>query len=164
MQKLKFEYIVTEYDSLEELNNDDQLLLNYAKQALELAYAPYSNYYVGAALKLENGQIFKGNNQENAAYPSGLCAERVAAFSASSQYPDTPIHSIAISAKAKDFVVDLPVTPCGSCRQVFAELQKRHKNSIRFILSGEIGKIYIIEGIENLLPLMFEAENLKKSV
>jgi len=162
MQNLNFNCIVNEYNSIEELNNDDKLLLNDAKKAAEFAYAPYSNYYVGAAAKLENGIIIKGNNQENAAYPSGLCAERIVAFSASSQYPDVPIISIAISARAKDFIVNSPVTPCGSCRQVFAELQNRYKKRIRFILSGEIGKVFIIEGIENLLPFMFEAENLKK--
>ncbi|MCF8304282.1 MAG: cytidine deaminase [Bacteroidales bacterium] len=151
-----------EYDSENELTEQDKTLLDKAHDALGRAYAPYSRYRVGAALLLANGEIFTGNNQENVAYPSGLCAERVAAFAASSQYPDEPFEAIAITAQAQDFDIDSPVTPCGSCRQVLAEYEKRHQHSIRLILQGEKGKIQVIDKVEDMLPLMFHADELKK--
>ena len=162
MIKLKFELSIDEYDSLNELSTEDRDLLLQAKKATDSAYAPYSNYYVGAALLLENGEIITANNQENAAYPSGLCAERIAMFYASSQYPDIAVKSLAISAKAKNFNINGPISPCGAFRQVISEYERKHKNKIKIILMGESGKIQIIEGIENLLPIMFHAEELKK--
>jgi len=162
MIKLKFELSIDEYDSINELSNKDRELLKFAKNATESAYAPYSEYYVGAALLLENGEIITANNQENAAYPSGLCAERIAVFYASAQFPDVAIKKIAISAKAKNFNIKSPVPPCGACRQVLAEYEAKQKNKIEIILMGETGKIQIIQGIETLLPLMFHAEELKK--
>ncbi|MBI9036680.1 MAG: cytidine deaminase [Bacteroidales bacterium] len=162
MIKLKFELSIDEYDSLKELKTEDKFLLERAKNAADSAYAPYSEYYVGAALLLENGEIITANNQENAAYPSGLCAERIAVFYASTQFPEVAIKKLAISAKAKNFKIDTPVPPCGACRQVLAEYETKQKNKIEIILMGESGKIQIIQGIETLLPLMFHAEELKK--
>jgi cytidine deaminase len=117
---------------------------------------------VGAAVLLDNGKIFTGNNQENVAYPSGICAERVALFYASSQYPDIPVKAIAISARARGFKINSPVTPCGSCRQVMAETENRFQQKMKLIMRGENGKINVVDGIKNLLPLMFRAEELKK--
>ena len=163
MKKVEIAVSYHEYDSLDELNVEDRNLLEKARGAINSAYAPYSAYYVGAAVLLENGMIFTGNNQENVAYPSGICAERVALFYASSQYPDVPVNAIAVSAKAKGFTVHSPVTPCGSCRQVMAESEGRFQNRLRLIMRGENGKINVIEGVSNLLPLMFRAEELKRS-
>lgn len=162
MKEINLNITYKEYESIEELNSEDRSLLECARKAIKSAYAPYSTYHVGAAVLLDNGKIISGNNQENVAYPSGICAERVALFYASSQYPDVPVKSIAISAKAKGFNVNEPVTPCGSCRQVMAETETRFQNNLRLIMRGENGKINIIEGVKNVLPLMFHAEELKK--
>lgn len=145
-----------------QLSANDRKLLNEAWLACDSAYAPYSNFHVGAALELANGLIFKGNNQENAAYPSGICAERVAVFSASSQYPGVAIRSIAVVAKTDVFNLTNPVTPCGACRQVIAEYEMLAGQPIRIILQGNSDKIWILEGISNLLPLMFHGGELKK--
>ena len=152
----------TEVSRISELTEADRQLLNEAWEACELAYAPYSNFHVGAALILANEIIFKGNNQENAAYPSGICAERVAVFSASSQYPGLPIKSMAVVAKTDVFNLSIPVTPCGACRQVIAEYETLSGEPIRILLQGNSDKIWIIEGIANLLPLMFHGGDLKK--
>jgi len=112
---------ITEYDRLDELSETQVTLINKAIKAAGSAYAPYSKYYVGAAVLLGNGEIITGNNQENAAYPSGLCAERVAIFYAGSQFPDVPATSIAIVAIQNGSIQEEPVTPCGGCRQVLCE-------------------------------------------
>ena len=145
-----------------QLSANDRKLLKEAWLACDSAYAPYSNFHVGAALELANGLIFKGNNQENAAYPSGICAERVAVFSASSQYPGVAIRSIAVVAKTDVFNLTNPVTPCGACRQVIAEYEMLAVQPIRIVLQGNLDKIWILEGISNLLPLMFHGGELKK--
>jgi len=152
-----------EYDGPEELAEEDRQLLDKAREAIKSAYAPYSSYHVGAAVLLDNGKVFTGNNQENVAYPSGICAERVALFYASSQYPDVPVKAIAVSAKARGFKVHSPVTPCGSCRQVMAESEDRFRNKLKLIMRGENGKINVVHGIDNLLPLMFRAEELRRN-
>jgi cytidine deaminase len=162
MKKINHSFIVTEYESREELGNEDNKLLQKAVDAVKKSYAPYSAFHVGAAVLLENGEIVTGNNQENAAYPSGLCAERVALFYASSVYPDVPVKAIAITAKAENFTIDEPVAPCGACRQVMAETENRFKRKLRVIMMGEKGVIQIVEGMENLLPSAFHAEELKK--
>lgn len=162
MKNINLTISLKEYLQVDELEGADLLLLEHAEKAVEGAYAPYSLYHVGAAVLLDNGEIITGSNQENVAYPSGLCAERVALFYASSQFPDIPVKSIAITAKAKDFIIDKPVTPCGSCRQVMAEWENRFNSKLKLIMRGEKGKIYIIEGVNNILPLMFHAEELKK--
>ncbi len=150
------------YTSASDLKKADSELLQKAQKAVESAYAPYSNFYVGAAVLLENGKIILGNNQENAAYPSGLCAERVAIFHASASYPNIPVKAIAIACKAKGLLVNKPISPCGSCRQAISEYENRFSQKIRMIMSGETGEVYISESIENLLPLMFNAKFLPK--
>jgi cytidine deaminase len=152
-----------EYKNPGELEPQDRELLERAMEARETAYAPYSQYYVGAAVRLSNGIIITGSNQENVAYPSGLCAERVALFAASAQFPDIPVVAIAITGKAKNFVITDPVTPCGACRQVIAESENFHAQPIRLIMMGEKSNIWISTSITDLLPLMFQADELRKN-
>lgn len=154
--------IVHEFSSIEELTEEDKHLVLLAKEASDIAYAPYSQFYVGAAIQLENGVIIKGSNQENVAYPSGLCAERVGIFAASTQFPGIAAKTVAITAKSKIFDVDFPISPCGSCRQVLSEYERKQGKPIRIILCGEKGKILIIDKIEDLLPFSFVADKLKK--
>lgn len=149
------------YLSEDDLRSDDRDLLTKAKEAVKNAYAPYSNFKVGAALMLDNGIVVTGNNQENAAYPSGLCAERTAVFYASSQYPNAKVKSIAISYESQNKLFSDPVTPCGSCRQALAEYEVKANSPIRVIMSSQSGKIYITKSIESLLPLLFNSKQLK---
>jgi len=153
-----------EYEEGERLPISDSTLLEEAKQAVNNAYAPYSEFNVGAAVLLENGLVVKGGNQENASYPLGLCAERVVIFHANSAYPDLKILAVAITAKAQNFVTNIPITPCGACRQVMAETESRQNHPIRIIMSGQKGVTQIVDGIENLLPLSFKEDKLKKKL
>jgi cytidine deaminase len=155
---IEIKYI--EYESINELSSDDAFLVTKAREASLNAWAPYSNFRVGAAVQLDNGEIITGNNQENAAYPSGLCAERVALFSANSQYPNSSVLSLAISANNKNGVVAEPIKPCGSCRQVILESEMRFDKPIRMILDGTT-KVLVVEGIKNLLPLSFGKTDLE---
>lgn len=161
MKKNNISIIVEDYDSAGELPGQDQVLLERATQAAGTSYSPYSSFQVGAAVRLATGQIITGNNQENAAYPSGLCAERVALFYAQAQNPDVPVESIAIFARSSEFKLDQPVTPCGSCRQVIAEYENRHHRKMRIIM-GNTNLVRVVDGIENLLPLMFVMDKLKR--
>ncbi|MBW6489651.1 MAG: cytidine deaminase [Lentimicrobium sp.] len=154
---LKISYSVSESNS--DLSEPDQFLMKEALKSAQNAYAPYSGFSVGAAIKLSSGKIVTGNNQENAAYPSGLCAERVALFSASALYPNDSVETIAITIKTKHKIIE-PVAPCGACRQVIAEYENRQNKKIRIIFSGETGKSYMVEGIQNLLPITFNARNM----
>ena len=149
-----------EYSSMNQLAKEEKKLLSSAKQSLKKAYAPYSNFHVGAAVLLDNSEIICGNNQENAAFPSGLCAERVAIFFANAIHPKRKIKSLAITCNSLNQEVTKPLSPCGSCRQVISETEQRQKNKIRIIMSGNSGKVLICNGIENLLPLMFKGEFL----
>jgi len=158
----KIVLLVEEYSSMEELQPLDQELMKQAILARSMAYAPYSHFEVGAAVRLQNGVIITGNNQENVAYPSGLCAERVALFHAQSLHPGIPVEAIAVIASSDDFKVTDPVSPCGSCRQVVAEYENRHRNKIRVIMGSPNGKIRAVNGVDSLLPLMFMLEELKK--
>lgn len=158
----KFSFEFEEFASIDELTRADAELILLAVEATQNAYAPYSHFRVGAALRLSNGKIITGSNQENVAYPSGLCAERVAFFHANSNYPQAAIETVAITARAEDFQISDPVTPCGSCRQVMSESENRQQENIRVLLMGQNGKIFIIHSVEDLLPLMFKAEGLKK--
>src|ERR1035437_10269048 len=133
MQHKTIETNVTIY-SFDELDKAKQKLINKAKEQVEKAYAPYSEFHVGAAIELENGEIFTGSNQENSAYPSGLCAERVAMFYANAQFPDVPVKTIAIAASTKDKFLTNPITPRGSCRQVLLETEIRYKKNITILL------------------------------
>lgn len=161
---MKYKEIVlkfSETDQITDLDTADRQLLEKAGEAALRAYAPYSGFRVGAALRLKNGKIVDGNNQENAAYPSGLCAERVAIFSASSQYPDEIVESIAITIDTDSKKVVKPVPPCGACRQVIAEYEHKQGRKIRIIFAGETGHIVQVDGIENLLPMTFNSNNLQ---
>jgi len=162
MKKLELKIAFTEFENENELSAQEQELLQKARQTSHLAYAPYSDFQVGAALLLDNGVIVTGNNQENVAYPSGICAERVAIYYAGAQYPDVAIKTIAITCKSKSFHVGEPLSPCGACRQAMSEYEMRYKSNIRVILMGETGKIRVVDSIADLLPFMFKAEELKK--
>jgi len=147
---------------LEECSDIEKKLIAVAKHATEKSYAPYSNFKVGAALLLKNGEIITGNNQENAAYPSGLCAERVAVFYANSVYPDQKIEAIAIAAWANNTFTKDAITPCGGCRQVLLEAENRFSAPMRILMYSEEG-IYVVNTIKTLLPLSFGDEQLKAS-
>ena len=147
---------------LAECSDIEKKLIAAAKHATEKSYAPYSNFKVGAALLLENGEIITGNNQENAAYPSGLCAERVAVFYANSVYPDQKIEAIAIAAWANNTFTKDAITPCGGCRQVLLEAENRFSAPMRILMYSEEG-IYVVNTIKTLLPLSFGDEKLKAS-
>ncbi len=151
-----------EVDDIAMLPEDEQNLVELAREMCDKAYAPYSAFYVGAAVLLENGEIIKGSNQENGAYPSGLCAERVAAFAASAMFPNVPMKKIAISARSNRMQVEGPVSPCGACRQVLMEYESSQGSPMKIILSKEDGKIYIISKVEDLLPLSFSGNGLKR--
>ena len=144
----------------DELNATDKSLLESAMEATQRSYAPYSNFSVGAAALLANGVIVTGSNQENAAYPSGLCAERTTLFYANSQYPDQSVLALAIAARTEKGFIDNPIPPCGACRQVILETEKRYSQPIRIILYGK-KEIYIIEGIRDLLPLSFDGSDME---
>jgi len=150
-----------QYNSADELKAEDKNLLQEAIDATKSAYAPYSNFKVGAAVLLDNGIIVKGSNQENAAYPSGLCAERVALFSAASQFPGVKIKAIAVTAFLKNELTPHPVSPCGDCRQVMAEYEHRYGAGIRFIMMDTDKKILVAENVKSLLPFLFSGESLK---
>ena len=146
----------TEYAGASEMEAEDRTLVEKAIEATKHSYAPYSNFNVGAALLLDNGEIVTGSNQENAAYPSGLCAERTAMFYASSQYPQHAILKIAIAATQGGVLCGNPATPCGSCRQVMAQYQLRGGKPMQIILAGG-EKILKFEKVDDLLPLIFDS-------
>jgi len=148
-----------EYFRNEGLDLKDKELLDRAKMASEGAYAPYSNFNVGAAVRLSNGEIIAASNQENAAYPSGLCAERVAIFYAHAKFPDASVESIAVTASVGGHICETPTYPCGACRQVLAESEMRSGSPIRVIVGGE-KFTQVMEGISALLPFTFD--NLPK--
>ncbi|NOZ47869.1 MAG: cytidine deaminase [Chlorobi bacterium] len=145
--------------NFEELSDDEKQLIKEAKESAVNAYAPYSQFLVGCAVLLENGKTVTGNNQENAAYPSGLCAERVAIFYANSKYPNVPVLKLATAVFSKSEFLDEPIPPCGSCRQVLLETELRFKIPIKIILAGK-EKIRVIENAKSLLPLNFDNEYL----
>lgn len=160
MKKQQFLVPYTEYDSLNELHPSDRALIEQAISATSDSYAPYSRFSVGAALRLTDGTIVCGSNQENAAYPSGLCAERTALFYAGSRYPNQKVEAIAIAARNEQGQLSpQPITPCGACRQVMQETALRHAQPIRCLLYGT-RKIILIENALNLLPLSFSAEQM----
>ena len=158
METKEIRIYVREYNFVEELAENDRSLLLAAREVASNAYAPYSGFKVGAAVMLENGQIIVGSNQENVAYPSGLCAERVALFNAGSQYPGVAATSIAITAVNKDGKVPSIASPCGACRQVMQETEIRAKQKLRIILDGN--PITVLEGVDSLLPFSFKQEYL----
>lgn len=156
MKKITTHTSFSIYDSFSELENENKNLLNKAKEAVLNSYAPYSHFHVGAAILLENGKIVTGNNQENAAYPSGMCAERVAIWNASSQYPNAIVKKIAITVKSENKQVTKPVAPCGACRQTLLEYEVNQKEPIEVFFMGEVGKIIKANSLKDLLPFSFD--------
>ena len=140
---------------LSELSETDRQLIDMAIEGTNRSYAPYSHFHVGAAILLANGKMFIGCNQENAAFPAGICAERSAIFAAGAQYPDQPIVTLAITArKTKGELIDEPVSPCGTCRQVIIETETRFKHPVRILLYGR-KRTFVIDSIKELMPLSF---------
>lgn len=148
------------FDSLTELPSEIQNLMEQAVAVRKNAYAPYSKFRVGTALILDNGKIILGSNQENAAYPSGLCAERVAIFHAGAVYPDAKILKMAITAASDSNKTTTPIPPCGSCRQSIAEYEIKQDTPIEIYFMGETGAIYKSASLKNLLPFMFHKKFL----
>lgn len=148
------------FDTIQELPSDIQNLMQEAVAIRQKAYAPYSNFKVGAALLLDNGKLILGSNQENAAFPSGLCAERVAIFQAGAIYPEAKILKMAISAASENSTTSAPIPPCGSCRQSIAEYEIKQNSPIEIYFMGEIGAIYKSDSLKNLLPLLFNKKFL----
>jgi len=148
------------FESLQELPHDIQDLMTQAVEVRKNAYAPYSKFRVGVAIFLDNDKIVLGSNQENAAYPSGLCAERVAIFYAGAVYPEAKILKMAITAASDTNQTTAPIPPCGSCRQSIAEYEIKQETPIEIYFMGEIGAIYKSESLKNLLPFMFDKKFL----
>lgn len=163
MRKEHIGFELSVFDAENELSEKEQRLLQHAINARSNAYAPYSNFQVGAAVLLDNSEIVIGNNQENASYPSGLCAERVAVFQAGALFPGVGIEAIAISAASRSYKVKLPAAPCGNCRQAIAEYEHRQKEPISILFQGDEGPIYKCASIEALLPLAFNNSFLSDS-
>jgi cytidine deaminase len=149
-----------EYENLEELDGSSQKMMQLAIDARKKAYAPYSKFTVGCSILLDNGKVVEGSNQENAAYPSGLCAERVAIFYAGSNYPEAKVLKLFISASPVDKDLDQPIPPCGSCRQSIAEYEIKQEQDIEIYFMGSKGKIYKSDSLKNILPFMFDKKYL----
>ncbi len=159
MQKVDLKIFV-EVCQWDELEKTDQQLVGAAQEACNTSYSPYSNFCVGTAILLEDGTIIKGSNQENAAYPSGLCAERTAIFWAGANYPDKRILAMATVARPVSSTQFVPVSPCGACRQVMLEYELKQASPIRFITQGENNSYYVMPAVVSLLPLKFSKEQL----
>ncbi|MFT3823565.1 MAG: cytidine deaminase [Chitinophagaceae bacterium] len=161
MKKNEYSFSYEVYDSIDDLEKNDALLLDKARKVTEQAYAPYSHFKVGAVAKMKNGEMVAGANQENASFPAGLCAERVLLGAASSLYPGMPIDTIAISYNPENGDSDQPISPCGICRQSLQEFETRVEHPVRLILAGMEGKVFIIPDANMLLPLAFTKKELK---
>jgi cytidine deaminase len=161
LKKHIIETVLEVYDSVAELPQEVQVLMSKAQEARENAYAPYSLFKVGAAMQLANGEVVLGNNQENAAYPSGLCAERVAVFYAGATYPKVAINLVALTVRSLNHTVATPTPPCGSCRQALAEYEVNQKSPMVVFFMGETGKVIKAASIKDLLPLIFDSTFLK---
>ena len=148
------------YGDISELKNEDAELLIKARAVTKHAYAPYSNFFVGAVAILSNGETVAGTNQENASYPVGICAERVLLGNAATLFPGVSINTMAISYDSKDVKSDHPISPCGMCRQSLLEYETRTNKPIRLILAGQEGNIYIVKTVKYLLPFAFTSGEL----
>jgi cytidine deaminase len=160
MKEIKIEATFTVFQEISELPEKVQFLMQEAIAVRKTAYAPYSNFQVGTAILLANQSVVLGSNQENAAYPSGLCAERVAIFQAGTLYPNIQMEIIAISATSNTNPVKHPIPPCGACRQSIAEYESNQEKPIAIYFMGETGEIYKSDSLKNLLPLLFERKYL----
>ena len=160
MNKQAFSFNYEVYNSIDDLMEEDAMLLRKAREVTSDAYAPYSNFHVGAIARLENGETVTGSNQENASFPVGLCAERVLLSTSSSLFPKVAINTIAISYDNINGQSNHPISPCGICRQSLLEYEARVNQPIRLILGGMEGKVYIIEKASMLLPLSFTANDM----
>lgn len=160
MKKIEIVSTVHVIASMSELHKEDRELLDRAVANLDKAYAPYSGFHVGAAIRLANGNIVTGSNQENASYPLCICGERVALYNASDQYPGEVIETLAIVARNTKMTIDTPVSPCGACRQVITEYEQRQRKPIRILLKSDVSEIYILESGKELLPLSFDSSFL----
>ena len=156
MRKVTISAELEIFETVGELPTDVQELMEKAVEARENSYSPYSKFRVGAAIKLENGEVVTGSNQENASYPAGLCAERTAIFYAGAKYPNEKILKMALSARSLNHVVETPTPPCGSCRQAIAEYEVRQDQAIEIYFMGEKGKVVKAGSISDLLPLIFD--------
>ncbi len=156
MKEVKIESILYVYDTLKEVDEDVKQLMDKASEAREKAYAPYSKFSVGAALLLDNGKTITGSNQENASYPSGLCAERTAIYYKGAQYPNAKILKMAIIAGSQIKPTTTPIPPCGACRQAISEYEVNQKSPIEIYFMGETGKVVKSNSLANLLPLVFD--------
>ncbi|WP_299666392.1 cytidine deaminase [uncultured Polaribacter sp.] len=160
MKEIKVSATATLFNDVSELSSEDQMLMNKAVEARKKAYAPYSKFSVGAALLLENGEIVLGSNQENAAYPSGMCAERVAIWKAGSEFPGEKIKKLVITASSTISKVDKPVGPCGACRQTLSEFEINQKEPFEVIFMGEVGEVVKTASLLSLLPFSFDSSYL----
>ena len=161
MEKHKNEFEYSLYHSFDELPVADKNLMQFAIDARKNAYAPYSNFQVGAAVLLENGKTVIGSNQENASYPAGVCAERVAILHAGAKYPGIKVKAIAISATSNTNPIDRPVSSCGICRQSMAEYEQKQKTPIEILMMGEIGQVIKCDSVLHLIPFAFDNSFLK---
>ena len=160
MKKYTLQTEFTAYDSPEELPETDRKLLLLAKSALENSYSPYSNFKVGAAVLVENGEMLGGSNYENASYPLCICAEQTVLTTAANRFPNMPVLAIAVTVKNPKQVIARPGPPCGACRQVISETEMKNGQPMRVILQGEMGPVYIFESGKDLLPLAFDRSYL----
>ncbi|HRH59432.1 MAG TPA: cytidine deaminase [Chitinophagaceae bacterium] len=161
MQQKQISFAYDLYNAAVELPAADAALVAAARNSTNNAYAPYSHFYVGAAARLVNGEIITGSNQENASYPVGICAERVLLSAASSQFPGTAIEAIAVSYSNHNGESNVPLSPCGMCRQSLVEYEDRQHSEIKIILSGMEGEVFVMHGAKHLLPLSFTGKDLK---
>ena len=160
MKEVKIETILEVYDRLSELPENIQILMQHAIDARDNAYSPYSKFNVGAAIFLENGEIVAGSNQENASYPSGLCAERTAIYYAGAKYPNVKMTHMALTASSQNQSTKTPIPPCGACRQAIAEYEVKQDTPIEIYFMGVEGKVVKSKSLVNLLPLVFESSVL----
>lgn len=160
MKEIDFSSRANMYNNVSQLSTEEQSLMQQAVEARKKAYAPYSKFNVGAAILLDDGTVVVGNNQENAAYPSGMCAERVAIWRAGSEFPKMKVKKIAITAASSDMEVNKPVGPCGACRQALYEYEFNQKEPIEIIFMGETGDIVKVFSLKSLLPFSFDSSYL----
>lgn len=160
MKKINIAASGTLYNSIQELSEEDRRLMEAAIQATQTSYSPYSGFKVGAALLMEDDTVITGSNQENAAYPSGMCAERVAIWKAGATFPGKKVKKIAITAKSTHKIVDKPVGPCGACRQTLLEYEINQDEPMEVLFMGEVGKVVKAESVTSLLPFSFDSSYL----